>query len=716
MSSNSSGSVLLAGNVNTDRRRRGRRPPEEDANPDSTSSSLGLGVSGGAVSDCVGWRRAESTHVEHLPVPEVVITDDEEEEEGCCSLMTEDATVYRTALSGSPSSSSSGKTSFKTAEDTVKRSSSGDCATPVVEDSSSLLSVRTGFSAKLLFSVGKRKSLLPRAMAQRTVLAGDSGEEDDESRDTVPDLDIRGNPRRKSANKSRAGRRRSILGRNEVILISSESDEDSDGGAGASMEEQRSPEAKVESWIAKSPLGSPGVRRGADAAETGSFFQLQDDDDDDKSFSPQSERTSKRSFQVRTLTFVGSSEEDEDYDSRRSHRSEDTSKNFSRRSKDNSKSNGSSEATSGNFDKSVQASFEDDSTTLSEEATETSAPLEKSTQASFADTSAEESETSRRSDRDVGDESIAEEKVATSPRERRRSGERDSLSPEPTTTSVRRGRRCSSSSEEGDLEDYFKKLRIMREQARAAEEKEEVEEEEEPMENFIVDDSDLSEEEDGSEEEEDRGNDLISDEAEESDKTDESSGTETEEEDEECEEGNDVSNENSSPRTSPPKREKAPLVVDLTDDLSQDKNADIEEDEELPDLDTPKGRKNPPPRRKPPPPKKPAVVPRTPLRPANLNGAADKATLSFLESLSLVRADDGCHPLARKYVTRFRANRDDLTAKLYRLYNEEIFHGALDPEMTIEWSNRLLTTAGLCHQKTRRFGRDSSKVQCTLFA
>ncbi len=714
MSSNSSGSVLLAGNVNTERRRRGRRPPEEDANQDSTSSSLGLGVSAGAVSDCVGWRRAESTHVEHLPVPEVVITDDEEEEEGC-SFMTEDATVYRTALSGSPPSSS-GKTSFKTAEDTVKRSSGGDCATPVAEDSSSLLSVRTGFSAKLLFSVGKRKSLLPRAMAQRTVLAGDSGEEDDESRDTVPDLDARGNPRRKSADKSRAGRRRSILGRNEVILISSESDEDSDGGAGASMEEQRSPEAKVESWIAKSPLGSPGVHRGADAAETGSFFQDDDDDDDDdKSFSPQSERTSKRSFQVRTLTFVESSEEDEDYDSRRSHRSEDTSKNFSRRSKDNSKSNGSSEATSGNFDKSAQASFEDDSTTLSEEEAETSAPLEKSTQASFADTSAEESETPRRSERDVADESIAEENVST--------GERDSPSPEPTTTSVRRGRRCSSSSEEGDLEDYFKKLRIMREQARAAEEKEEEEEEEEPMENFIVDDSDLSEEEDGSEEEEDQGNNFISDEAEESDKTDESSGTETEEEDEECEEGNDssdkendVSTENSSPRTSPPKREKTPLVVDLTDDLSQDENADIKEDEELPDLDTPKGRKNPPPRRKPPPPKKPAVVPRTPLRPANLNGAADKATLSFLESLSLVRADDGCHPLAKKYVTRFRANRDDLTAKLYRLYNEEIFHGALDPEMTIEWSNRLLTTAGLCHQKTRRFGKDSSKVQCTLFA
>ncbi len=51
------------------------------------------------------------------------------------------------------------------------------------------------------------------------------------------------------------------------------------------------------------------------------------------------------------------------------------------------------------------------------------------------------------------------------------------------------------------------------------------------------------------------------------------------------------------------------------------------------------------------------------------------------------------------YVNRYTANRDDLTHKLFRLFNEEIFCCSLDPNMPITWCPRLTKTAGLCYQK-----------------
>ena len=70
--------------------------------------------------------------------------------------------------------------------------------------------------------MGKRRSLLPQQMASRPVLAGDSGDEDEGGasargrRAPVP-----------TATSDR--RRRSVLGRNEVVLVPSDSDSDFEG-------------------------------------------------------------------------------------------------------------------------------------------------------------------------------------------------------------------------------------------------------------------------------------------------------------------------------------------------------------------------------------------------------------------------------------------------------------------------------------------------------
>ncbi|TRY67449.1 hypothetical protein TCAL_03735 [Tigriopus californicus] len=68
-------------------------------------------------------------------------------------------------------------------------------------------------------------------------------------------------------------------------------------------------------------------------------------------------------------------------------------------------------------------------------------------------------------------------------------------------------------------------------------------------------------------------------------------------------------------------------------------------------------------------------------------------TLSFMESL--------CHPDATKYLTKFQTHRDELARKLYKLFNEQIFAMSLPTDMELMWSPRLLKTAGRCWQKSR---------------
>jgi len=95
------------------------------------------------------------------------------------------------------------------------------------------------------------------------------------------------------------------------------------------------------------------------------------------------------------------------------------------------------------------------------------------------------------------------------------------------------------------------------------------------------------------------------------------------------------------------------------------------------------------------------VVKRKPMATlvANTPKPSQTKTFSLLASLALEQVDDRCHPTAVKYITRYTKHREELAQILFRLFNEEIFHEALDPQTPLVWSSRLLTTAGTCVQK-----------------
>lgn len=56
-----------------------------------------------------------------------------------------------------------------------------------------------------------------------------------------------------------------------------------------------------------------------------------------------------------------------------------------------------------------------------------------------------------------------------------------------------------------------------------------------------------------------------------------------------------------------------------------------------------------------------------------------------------------CHPEAKKYRENFKANKEELTNILYKMYNEKVFRGKLDVD--IIWNKKLTTTAGRFHGK-----------------
>nr|CAG4641600.1 EOG090X0464 [Eurycercus lamellatus] len=75
---------------------------------------------------------------------------------------------------------------------------------------------------------------------------------------------------------------------------------------------------------------------------------------------------------------------------------------------------------------------------------------------------------------------------------------------------------------------------------------------------------------------------------------------------------------------------------------------------------------------------------------------------SFLSSLSVNMPDDRRHPEAMPYIKTFRKYRDELTQRLFVLFNEKVFQNRLPRDFPITWNNRLTRTAGYCRHFTRR--------------
>lgn len=79
-----------------------------------------------------------------------------------------------------------------------------------------------------------------------------------------------------------------------------------------------------------------------------------------------------------------------------------------------------------------------------------------------------------------------------------------------------------------------------------------------------------------------------------------------------------------------------------------------------------------------------------------------KSPRSFLASLSSEVPTECRHVDAIPYLKNFRKNRDELTARLFVLFNEKVFKNNLPRDFSITWNSRLTRTAGYCRHFTKR--------------
>lgn len=77
---------------------------------------------------------------------------------------------------------------------------------------------------------------------------------------------------------------------------------------------------------------------------------------------------------------------------------------------------------------------------------------------------------------------------------------------------------------------------------------------------------------------------------------------------------------------------------------------------------------------------------------------------TFLSSLSGPTHEPGVrdHPEASVYYKNFKAKKEELTRRLFKLFNREVFDKRLPDDMLLEWNARLVRTAGLCYCKLIR--------------
>ncbi|XP_056665486.1 germ cell nuclear acidic protein isoform X3 [Monodelphis domestica] len=61
------------------------------------------------------------------------------------------------------------------------------------------------------------------------------------------------------------------------------------------------------------------------------------------------------------------------------------------------------------------------------------------------------------------------------------------------------------------------------------------------------------------------------------------------------------------------------------------------------------------------------------------------------------------------YVKYFQLKKEELTAKLYQLYNSSIFREQLPEKINITWNKKLRTTAGYCHVSGKESGPQASR-------
>ncbi|KAK3915947.1 Acidic repeat-containing protein [Frankliniella fusca] len=85
---------------------------------------------------------------------------------------------------------------------------------------------------------------------------------------------------------------------------------------------------------------------------------------------------------------------------------------------------------------------------------------------------------------------------------------------------------------------------------------------------------------------------------------------------------------------------------------------------------------------------------------------------TFLSSLSGPTHEPGIrdHPEAAVYNRNFKGKKEELTRRLFKLFNREVFDRRLPDDMVLEWNARLVRTAGLCYCKLIRKGGVTSRT------
>ncbi|XP_021352160.1 acidic repeat-containing protein-like [Mizuhopecten yessoensis] len=72
---------------------------------------------------------------------------------------------------------------------------------------------------------------------------------------------------------------------------------------------------------------------------------------------------------------------------------------------------------------------------------------------------------------------------------------------------------------------------------------------------------------------------------------------------------------------------------------------------------------------------------------------------SFLKSLTENLPVDKCDPEAIRLVKTFKKTKQELTKRLFKIYNETVFENKLPDDLEVIWNCRLLRTAGYCVYK-----------------
>ena len=104
--------------------------------------------------------------------------------------------------------------------------------------------------------------------------------------------------------------------------------------------------------------------------------------------------------------------------------------------------------------------------------------------------------------------------------------------------------------------------------------------------------------------------------------------------------------------------------------------------------------------------KKKTQVPKVVVQPDS------KSRRSFLASLSSDIPEECRHPDATPYLKNFRKHRDELTNRLFLLFNDQIFKKNFEPNFSITWNARLTRTAGYCrHFTNRENGTFESRIE-----